>query len=835
MRDLSSLFPLVEQRIQWPAPGITRLQTEPVPVLACPLATPMLGPDPPRRHPTMEIENEGASWPFRTPRDLQPGSWSALLRNRTLFRSKVLYPGQTIRDTILLPRGTCRFTLMASLPNERFATVCRLEVSLDDCAIGTLDVEQTGAYSLRWNSDTKTYRLKIRYAKPPPGTRGSPLRLEGLSLRCSSDLLLISPPKNSAGVGILHIRYRANPEPGATRLHLYDLNDIHRIKTDVQYDLNDAGIQANPYQIKRKLFSFGTAFNAIMAPPETEFIWRERIPRAARLEFGYGIKRGPRLDRDAPLTFEVRALSPAGNAKTLFRRELSFNDLQEHGIPFVEARVELDDLADQMTTLYFLCTQSREPSQQHPPRRPLGFWTSPIIFMRGETENRKNNVILISLDTLRADHLGCFGYGRDTSPELDDLARDSVLFRHAFSPSSWTLPVHISLLTSLQISRHRVFRYFSRLNPSIPTLADLLRQRGFVTAAITGGGFVKSKYGFSKGFDYYRDWGTGGQRGAEKLFQAASHWLNAHGDKPFFLFLHTYQIHNPYANAHPAGRIFLRPDHPWKTLDMIKHLRETKKTPAQITQSQWDNIVALYDGEIRYTDQAFVGPLVRRLKELGLYDNTSIILLSDHGEEFNDHGSYGHGHSLYNELIRVPLIVKLPKSRHAGKTIRKPVGLLDVMPSVLLQAGIDTSNYSLDGRPLDVFGSSSSGNRPLISEHYNQTGGTAPFAYASDHLAKTAIIDRDDKLIYDTTPSGNPEEGSGKAGHRAGTRIEFYRWREDLAERRNVYLRFQRRAKQLIARIEEHYRKQFRFLVKPGQTIPDKRDLDQLRALGYIN
>jgi arylsulfatase A-like enzyme len=268
---------------------------------------------------------------------------------------------------------------------------------------------------------------------------------------------------------------------------------------------------------------------------------------------------------------------------------------------------------------------------------------------------------------------------------------------------------------------------------------------------------------------------------------------------------------------------------------LAAYLRESNKTPAQLTALQWENVNALYDGEVRYTDEAFIGPLISQLKKLEMYDRTMIVLTSDHGEEFNDHGGHNHGHSLYNELIHIPLIVKFPGTRHAGKTIDSPIGIIDIMPMILSEVNIDLSDLNLDGRIPDIFNSKrDSGHRPVISELYAFVAGIEPFPYSNKHLNKVSVVDRFDKTIFNkisrrkrVTEKNDANTGDG--------RIELFDLKNDFSEQQNLYLRFQRRAKKMVERIKNYYREKHRLLVNPESTVIDQKLLEQLRALGYIN
>lgn len=278
-------------------------------------------------------------------------------------------------------------------------------------------------------------------------------------------------------------------------------------------------------------------------------------------------------------------------------------------------------------------------------------------------------VILISIDTLRADHLPAYGYKGVETPTIDALRRDGILYEHAYSTTPLTFPSHTTLLTGVLPAVHGVRDNVGyKLDAGkvekgeLPFLPEILKKAGYATGGAVSAYVLQGKTGLSTGFDFYDDaiefrtnTGLGGlQRPGEETLKLSQSWLQSVKDKPFFFFFHIYEPHTPYAPPEPyASRYPLK-----------------------------------YDGEIATADH-IVGELIDRLKTLGVYDRALVVLLSDHGEGLNDHGEEEHGVLLYNEAIHVPLIVKLPKSQKAGGTTARPVQLLDVTPTVLGLLGLD--------------------------------------------------------------------------------------------------------------------------------------------------
>jgi arylsulfatase A-like enzyme len=239
------------------------------------------------------------------------------------------------------------------------------------------------------------------------------------------------------------------------------------------------------------------------------------------------------------------------------------------------------------------------------------------------------------------------------------------------------------------------------MDPSIMTLADILRTKGYFNGAITGGGFVSGSFGFSKGFDSYHIRGDIlDKNAAEQAGRVALDWIERHKDRHFFLFLHTYQIHNPYSPPAPYNELFLEKSSFSTEIDMTTFRLNHENRYKPVTDDLRLNFIDLYDGEIRYTDEFMIRPLIGKLKELDLYDNTMIILTSDHGEEFYEHESWHHSHSVYNETIKVPLTIKFFESNHQGKRIPEFARLIDIMPTILEELDISPSKYQIDGESL---------------------------------------------------------------------------------------------------------------------------------------
>lgn len=314
------------------------------------------------------------------------------------------------------------------------------------------------------------------------------------------------------------------------------------------------------------------------------------------------------------------------------------------------------------------------------------------------------NVLLVSIDTLRADHLGCYGYSRDTSPNLDALAERGVVFENAFSTAPWTLPGHMSIFTSLYPSFHKLESTSRRLAPDVQTLTESIKALGHRTSAFVMTVLLARHWGFGRGFDFY--YHHQGVVVAEKQTNTAIDWLDWHlfhqrrEQRPdaFFLFVHYFDPHETYSPPEPFLSMYtggydgtLAPE------DQVTKTFAERDFP---TPQDYEYVIGLYDGEIRYTDQE-VGRLLRRLDTLELLDDMIVIVTSDHGEEFKDHGSMGHQSTVHREQLQVPLIIVGP-GLPAGTRVDSQVSLVDVYPTLagLLGADLPSHAQGMDLRKL---------------------------------------------------------------------------------------------------------------------------------------
>jgi arylsulfatase A-like enzyme len=344
-------------------------------------------------------------------------------------------------------------------------------------------------------------------------------------------------------------------------------------------------------------------------------------------------------------------------------------------------------------------------------------WTNPTLVVGGGVP-QATNLVLISVDTLRADRLGCYGGDRPTSPAIDAMARSGVLFRNAVAASSWTLPSHASMLTALDPSRHGAvsFGFTTSVPPQLETMTERLWSAGYDTAAFTDGFFVSAGLGFDQGFDRFRG-PTRLESTARENLERALHWMRARAGRPFFVFVHTYETHMPYAPPPPYDTMFDEGYRgPYARAFTYEDYEALQKSGGDDDPKTIAHLMALYDGEIRHVDDG-IGWFLAELETSGLARNTCVVLTSDHGEEFGEHGDLTHNHAkLFQELLHVPLIVWCP-SRFAPRQVDELVGHVDLAPTLLEIAGA-APLQDVDGR--SVLGLLGGSQRPparlLVSE-----------------------------------------------------------------------------------------------------------------------
>jgi len=330
-------------------------------------------------------------------------------------------------------------------------------------------------------------------------------------------------------------------------------------------------------------------------------------------------------------------------------------------------------------------------------------------------------VVLISVDTLRADHLSSFGYKLKTTPHINDFFSESIYFNNATSPSSWTLPATMSIMTGLLSSKHQVTNKLTinqkngeietmKLGNNFKTLAEILKDNGYKTGGFTGGAGVDGTFGFNRGFDTYFDKNNFG--GFSDSISESLKWIKENKDNKIFVFLHGYDLHGQYPIEYDRRFVKNYQGRLTGSIEEQKSLREEGlfNQKISLTKNDVDFLVALYDEKIQRMDEK-LNLFFEEYNKITNHQKTIFILTSDHGEEFYEHGQIDHGHSLYNELINVPLIIKLPDVKDKV-IINQKVSTLDIFPTIINLLQINIIN-KVDG--INLF-SDIDNKRQIISE-----------------------------------------------------------------------------------------------------------------------
>lgn len=371
------------------------------------------------------------------------------------------------------------------------------------------------------------------------------------------------------------------------------------------------------------------------------------------------------------------------------------------------------------------------------------------------------NIIFVVVDALRADHVSAYGYERRTTPYLDSFMTGGTRFEQATSPSSWTFPSNAAMLTGRMPSRIRMSDWGS-LNASVPReevmLAELLRAGGYQTAGFVNNYYLGSQFGMDQGFDYYQRLVESEK--AEDLNKMVFDWLNANptagASQPLFLFVYYYDPHSWYDPPPPYDTLYDATYTGSLTPEVYQHGQKVVSGEIVPTPRDVEHLIALYDGEITYWDYQFAN-LLARLDHDGLLEDALFVVTSDHGQMFGEHGKWVHRNSLYEEVLRVPLMVHYPAVVPANAVVDTPVFTADLPPTILdlvglpVPAGMDGQSLRplLQGRPsaLDA--------RPIYAEMEGEPSPNSPGHWIAPSHDLRSVRDGDWKYVMAV---GAPEE-----------------------------------------------------------------------------
>jgi hypothetical protein len=537
-------------------------------------------------------------------------------------------------------------------------------------------------------------------------------------------------------------------------------------------------LESNSKYIISKVKSNSTVARALITKAPSTVKFRLKIPQKAFLTFS------PKLigilgEKPKKIKFSIEAYHQELKSE-LFSETLSYTD------SFKQERIDLKDFAGKETEIHFIAESEDDV---------FALWGSPQIL----TQRNKDefNVILISIDTLRADHLSSYGYKPDISPQLNEIVKKGTQFNQAISQAPWTLPSHMSMLTSYypMALGYRPSQKYIMIPGKVKTLAQKLQKHGYINAGFTGGGYVSSQYGFSRGFSYYEEKRLDDM---ESILDRVNRWISLYQDDKFFVFFHTFEVH------------------------------EYKQGENE------DENIAFYDKKIKSVDQK-IKKLFDFLKRSKLDAKTLVIFTSDHGEGFGEHVWRGHSTSLYDEQVRVPLVFYMPGTIPGNLKIDSQVSLVDILPTVLDFLGLPPEP-NLEGKSLRPFFENKLEDRIAFSGA-TVTEDKASFISLRTNTHKYIEYDFANNTTKDSILKENPAIQLKPSAKTRG--YEFYGLKNNPAESGDKKLKYNSQSKEYSEIIKEFRRanqKKWKLMKTPNE---EKVELDQstrqqLQALGYL-
>jgi len=501
------------------------------------------------------------------------------------------------------------------------------------------------------------------------------------------------------------------------------------------------------------------------ASPPSRLVFDVEVPRDGRLSLSYAVT--PEKQKRPPVEFRVRVAEAGQGAeeRLLWSSLLDPLEKPEHRT-WQSATIDLVEYAGRRVRLALETGGYDEDPREA--RRAV--WGAPVV---NAADPEAPLAIVYLVDTLRADHTSVYGYERDTTPELTAFARDGVVFDAAVAHASWTKPSVASLFTSQLPGRHLTVQLRDPLNPGQVTLAEMLHAHGISTGAVIANSVVYGEGNhFEQGFDGFFGLHDADGRiskgvDADRIVDTALDWLKTRQGLPTFLYVHTMDPHVPYEPPAPF-------DTRWGPPTTPEHPGIDPRTDYHEPEDR-ERLMGQYDGEVSFGDREF-GRFLRELRARGLYERALVLFTADHGEEFQDHGQWLHGRTLFDELIRVPMVLKLPGRAAGGRRLSQQVQLVDVLPTVLRHMQLTVpSPPAVMGQPLQDVVAGSAPEPPAISEISHRG------------IVAHGVRTRRDKYVRHFSPEA----------------IEYYFDLEhDPHERRNLFAEHRDRVREMASRVE---------------------------------
>lgn len=613
---------------------------------------------------------------------------SQLLPSETLQEWRFAAPGEIERwrlDHVAVQRVTPDAVVLRPVgPRPRLGRQVELTASDVDAVELVLAGRISGRVALEWAGPGQGFSDNRRISLPTSQGRGGDQRVFTFPVG-------LDPAWQG---GITQLRLQPTTSAGDTP-HLIALRATAWTAEPAVLDQ----ITSRPWQVRLG----DEVRSALVVRPGAVDERRVELAEGDELRLGFALSAAATVGAH----FQVEAVTGDGRTVTLLDRMVRAVGAVA---AWHDVTVPLDPVAPGTATLRLTVVPAGTPD----PVRDLAMWSDPVILR--PTATPATNVVMISLDTLRADQMSAYGHAVATTPRIAEwAAQDAVLFEHVVAPAPWTLPSHVSLFTGLDAPHHGV-NHTSAVPAELELLAERLRAAGWRTAAVTGGGILRPRYAFNQGFDSFAYWSDeSSSRELAVGLDRALHWLDQHADEPFFLFFHTYEIHYPHRRRQPwfdrlyppsqyrfpASEIQMRPgeveDLVFTGDTFVARRPGSREWQGPLTDDEKALVRAMYDSAVAYADDA-VGHLLDQLEEHGLRDRTLVVLLSDHGEALGEDDRAGHSY-LEDYNLMVPLILELAGGAGAGRRVTRQVSLVDVMPTVLDALGLEVP-AGLDGRSL---------------------------------------------------------------------------------------------------------------------------------------
>ena len=600
------------------------------------------------------------------------------------------------------PRGTASYLNLLALSHLAdvgdpaglfvdFGTPARMKYTFGNWNSGWgADVTADGATATLFG---KTGRLQVTDHPRVVTVRAKSLGATKLTVYVDGKAIRTFDTKPSDGYQELSVTVpEAGRSPHDIRLRANRLGSFKGKRASFAVDWIRVGLSADPSPSRldsapmvQPIAISDVTRDAVVIPAGATLRWYGEIPADGTLVFGAAMASGA----SGKLSLSVASDAKSGAITVEESVRAVWSDQQ----------ISLAPVAGQIAELSFSATSG-----------PVALSDVRIVRRQPKVkpiQKRARNVIVLLIDTLRASKLELYySKTRVKTPALDAFAAQGALFERPQSPENWTKPAVASLLTSLHPMTHRTKEQGSKLPQKALTLGEVYQREGFKTASFLANGYVSRAFGFDQGWDHYTNYIRERRNtNASNVFGEAIQWIEKHKEQRFFVYIQTIDPHVPYDPPDEFLKMYDPKPYSGQVKNRRTHLMldDVKKNPKKykFTARDKERIEALHDGEISYHDEYF-GRFLKQLDALGLSEDTIIVVTSDHGEEFQEHGSWGHGHSVYQELLHVPLIMRWPGAIAAGSRITPVVTTMDVAPTVLEASGIAIPK-EFEGRSLMGF------------------------------------------------------------------------------------------------------------------------------------